>query len=207
MTLLEQFKDKVLNTEGSFGLDWNGWVYSFMRCTNGNAEYIYREYKLKDNDFSEINLNYKLAAIVDKNTKVIYVIDEYIFNRNFNKEFVYPNGCVNFNDYVVEKNKYFQNVLFKNYYDSIEVDINSVTDEDFINSQKRAARISILSGNEMVLPKFNNDFTSNDIAKMICGYMNIEDEANERFEYNKGWLIKTKLGNELAKNILLKSLL
>lgn len=137
-----------------------------------------------------------------KNTKVIYVIDEYIFNRNFNKEFVYPNGCVNFNDYVVEKNKYFQNVLFRNYYDSIEVDINSVTDEDFINSQKRAARISILSGNEMVLPKFNNDFTSNDIAKMICGYMNIEDEANERFEYNKGWLIKTKLGNELAKKYI-----
>ncbi len=202
MTLLEQFKDKVLNTEGSFRLEWNGWFYSFMRCTNGNAEYIYREYKFKNKDFSEINLNYKLAAIVDKNTKVIYVIDEYIFNRNFNKEFVYPNGCVNFNDYVVEKNKYFQNVLFRNYYDSIEVDINSVTDEDFINSQKRAARISILSGNEMVLPKFNNDFTSNDIAKMICGYMNIEDEANERFEYNKGWLIKTKLGNELAKKYI-----
>ena len=32
--------------------------------------------------------------------------------------------------------------------------------------------------------------------------MNIEDEANERFEYNKGWLIKTKLGNELAKKYI-----
>lgn len=202
MTLLEQFKDKVLNTEGSFGLEWNGWVYSFMRCTNGNAEYIYREYKLKDNDFSEINLNYKLAAIVDKNTKVIYVIDEYIFNRNFRKEIIYPKGCVSFNEYVAEKNKYFLEVLFRNYYDNIKVDIGSVTDEEFINTQKKRARVFILSGDEIALPKFNYTFTSNNIAKMICGYTNIEDEANERFEYNREWLIKAKLGNELVKKYI-----
>ena len=82
------------------------------------------------------------------------------------------------------------------YYDSIEVDINSVTDEDFINSQKRAARISILSGDDVTLPKFNHMFTSNDIAKMICGYMNIEDEANERFANTREFMIKTKLRQE-----------
>ena len=202
MTLLEQFKDKVLNTEGSFRLEWNGWFYSFMRCTNGNAEYIYREYKFKNKDFSEINLNYELAAIVDKNTKVIYVIDEYIFNRNFNKEFVYPNGCVNFNDYVVEKNKYFQNVLFRNYYDSIEIDIDSVTDEDFINSQKRTARMSILSGDDVTLLEFNHMFTSDDIAKMICGYMSIEDEANERFANTREFIIKAKLRQELIEKYI-----
>ena len=202
MTLLEQFKDKVLNTKGSFKLNDENKYFSFTRCTNGNAEYIYGYYKFYDRDFSNIDIKYNLVAILDKTEQIIYIVGEYMFNIKFSKDFIYPAGCVGFNDYVVEKNKYFQNVLFRRYYDSIEVDINSVTDEECINTQKKQARFIILSGNEMVLPKFNNDFTSNDIAKMICGYMNIEDEANERFEYNKGWLIKTKLGNELAKKYI-----
>ena len=202
MTLLEQFKDKVLNTKGSFKLNDENKYFSFTRCTNGNAEYIYGYYKFYDRDFSNIDIKYNLVAILDKTEQIIYIVGEYMFNIKFSKDFIYPAGCVGFNDYVVEKNKYFQNVLFRRYYDSIEVDINSVTDEECINTQKKQARFIILSGNEMVLPKFNNDFTSNDIAKMICGYMNIEDEANERFEYNREWLIKAKLGNELVKKYI-----
>lgn len=202
MTLLEQFKDKVLNTKGSFKLNDENKYFSFTRCTNGNAEYIYGYYKFYDGDFSNIDIKYNLVAILDKTEQIIYIVGEYMFNIKFSKDFIYPAGCVGFNDYVVEKNKYFQNVLFRRYYDSIEVDINSVTDEDFINSQKRAARISILSGDDVTLPKFNHMFTSNDIAKMICGYVNIEDEANERFANTREFIIKTKLRQELIKKYI-----
>lgn len=202
MTLLEQFKDKVLNIEGSFKLNYKDMYYSFMRCVNGNAEYIYGDFKCGDDDFSDTDLKYVLTAIVDRTTKMIYIVDKYTFCENFRKEIIYPEGCVSFNEYVAEKNKYFLEVLFRNYYDNIKVDIGSVTDEEFIKTQKKRARVFILSGDEIALPKFNYTFTSNNIAKMICGYMNIEDEANERFEYNKGWLIKTKLGNELAKKYI-----
>lgn len=202
MTLLEQFKDRVLNTEGSFELNSENTYFSFMRCTNGNAEYIYGYYQFYDGNFSNIDIKYNLVAILDKTEQIIYIVDEYMFNIKFSKDFIYPVGCVGFSEYVAEKNKYFNNMLFRRYYDSIKIDIDSVTDEDFINSQKRTARMSILSGDDVTLPKFNRMFTSNDIAKMICGYTSIEEEANKRFMDNRDSIAKIKLQKELIKKYI-----
>lgn len=205
MTLLEQFRDKVLNTDGSFKLNDENKYFSFTRCTNGNAEYIYGYYKFYDGDFSNIDIKYNLVAILDKTERIIYIVDEYMFNIKFSKDFIYPAGCVGFSEYVAEENKYFNDVLFRRYYESIEVDINSVTDENFINYQKQQARRFILLGDlgdETNLPKFNYTFTFNDIAKMICGYTNIEDEANERFMDNRDSITKIKLQKELIEKYI-----
>lgn len=203
MTMLEQFQNKVLNTNGCFKLNDEDNYSSFMRCTNGNAEYIYGDFQYYNDDFSNIERKYELTAIVDRTTKMIYIVDVCPFLKSFKKEeIIYPDGCVNFNNYVKETNKYFQNVLFRKYYDSIEVDINSVTDENFINYQKKQARYFVLSGNEVISPKLNHMFTSNDIAKMICGHMNIEDEANERFANTRELIVKTKLRQELIKKYI-----
>lgn len=208
MTLLERFRDEVLNTKGSFELNYKDKHYSFMRCVNGNAEYIYGDYKFyneyfsDDAYFSDIDLKYELVAIVDMTTEIIYIVNEYMFKTGYEVGSIYPEGCHSFSRYVAEKNEYLQEVLFRNYYNNIEIDISSVTDEEFINTQKKQARRIILSKNEIVLPKFNREFTHHDIAKMICEYTNIEDEVNKMFADNRDSMIKMKLGQELIKKYI-----
>lgn len=62
--------------------------------------------------------------------------------------------------------------------------------------------MSILSGDDVTLLEFNHMFTSDDIAKMICGYMSIEDEANERFANTREFIIKAKLRQELIEKYI-----
>lgn len=202
MTLLEQFKDKVLNTKGPFNLEEGSWNYSFMRYTNGNAEYIYVNCKFENNDFSDITLKYDLAAIMDNATQIIYVVDEYIFQKSFNEKSAYPDGCVEFSGYVVEINKYLQELLLRDYYDKIKIDINTITDKNIINNKKLEARYVILSGNKKDFPKFNFKFTRNDIAKMICGYSNIDEEASKIFSDNIKMFTYIKLGNKLVEKYI-----
>lgn len=205
MTLLEQFKDKVLNTVGSFRLEEKEYYnryYSFIKCTNGNTLYIYGTSKYYNDDFSDPSIKYELIAILDKSSHIIYIVDEYLFNKSFSKKLDYPEGCVSFDDYINEINKYIDDVLFKSFYDDIEVDINSITDEDFIERRKREARDIILRGKEVTYPKFNKSFTNIDIAKMICGYINIEDEANKRFEEDRSIYTNIKSGKELIKKFI-----
>lgn len=205
MTLLEQFKDKVLNTVGSFKLKDEDKreprYYSFTKCTNGNAIYIYGTYRF-NNDFSDPNIKYELVAILNKSSQIIYIIDEYLFNKSFRKEFNYPEGCVSFNDYINETNKYINDVLFKSFYDKIKVDINSITDDDIINDRKQEARNIILCGSEVTYPNFTKSFNKTDIARMICGYINMNDEVNKRFEECKNMYTNIKLGKELVKKFI-----
>ena len=74
MTLLEKFEENILEKqETSFKIANGDRYYHFVQVPVGSAYYIYGEYSWYNNSFSQLDLKYRLVAIVKES--VIYIVD------------------------------------------------------------------------------------------------------------------------------------
>ncbi len=185
MELINKFIDRVLNTNESFVIyddnKDNERNYSFIQCNVGKGKYIYGKCGFDKNSLFNIKDTYETVAIVAN--KKIYLLNIYFFGLFYSHMDSLPENvelldCERANEYV-------KNSLFPKFYDSLVIE--ELTDENLIKTCRNMARQNLLFckdeayGWEEAYPS-EDLFGEQDIADMLCSLINIEEEANKRFE-------------------------
>lgn len=188
MKLIDEFVKKVLSTNESFVIHNNDrgskMHYSFMQCRVGNGKYIYGKHEFNENALFNIEDTYEIVAIVSN--KKIYLTNIYFFGSLYSHPGSLPENVERLD--CEKENEYAKNSLFPKFYDSL--DITGPVDANFIRTCRDAARENLLYckdksfGWEEIYP-LEDLFSEQDKADMLCGLINIDEEAKKRFEVKR----------------------
>lgn len=210
MRLIDVFVEKALNDKGSFEISIKEKSlkdtinYHFLQSNVGKARYIYGMKSWNDEKFySKVDLKPKLIAIVSEG--IVYIVDEFflgVYNYN-QKETWLPKDTKRFDEVVKEINEYVSNKIFVDFYNAL--DIENITDKYTIEECKKRARNYLFSKEPNASfedEKVNAIFNENDIANSICGFIDIETEANKRLDSKRAeWILKKSI-NEKIRNLM-----
>jgi len=200
-TLLEKFIEKYHTEEGSFsvtdGKDPNFLKYChFLKDKVGQATYIYAVYEYSEQEFFlKLGLKPKIVAI--EVAGIMYIVDEFFFDiRRRDSENKLPDNCKFF--YECDANKYVQEDAFPAFYESLVVDdsVDTIPKDAMKYYIKNARRILFRNNGKPETQSIENIYNSNDNAKIICGFMDLEEETVKRLELKREkWTrIKTEEG-------------
>ena len=154
--LLEQFKEKVLNTDESFTIKTEPYFYYCFLLTKVNdVKLIYGSKSISDKYFYVNGDNkFELSAIVKD--KKIYLIDRYFFDiwsNDYDKiNELNDNDIYLFDMY---KKELYQNILdttFRRFYDDLEYSNVNEISESILKKVKRDVKMEIL---------YNKDYSQN----------------------------------------------
>lgn len=204
MRLIDEFVKKALVETGSFNIVMKAMysdketTYHFMQDNVGKARYIYGAYSLDKTFYSSLNINWKLVAIVSDG--IVYLTDK-IFMEVYPQDAVLPEKTVKIDDVVLEKNEHIENSVFPEFYNGLETDeakrnINPLTCE-------KKAREYLLS-HDPYIPNIqvNRMFITEDIAKMLCGFMNMELEVKNRLEGERRLFTEQKAVTQIIAELV-----
>lgn len=199
MELIDKFASRVMRERDSFLIkevesDKSTKYYHFLQGNVGKARYIYGIYSWEDEKFySKIEHGayekYGLVAIV--RGKNVYVYDEIflgVWDRRKNTEL--PANVRFLSDVTNNKNKHVSDVVFRQFYDALKA--TEIEDEGTLKLCMTEAR-KILFSKDGVLEEKKLDpmFNEQDIANMLCGFVNIDNEALRRLEKDiDSWILK-----------------
>mgnify|MGYP004508839507 CR=1 FL=1 len=194
MTLLEKFEENILEKQKtSFKIANGNKYYHFVQVPVGSAHYIYGEHSWYNGSFSQLDLKYKLVAIVKES--VIYIVDRCFFDLYSTEEVSIPKTIKFFNDFWKEINEYVTNEVFPKFYEKLKTD--KITDDKFYGNCQQTARNYMLS-NMPLEEQIKKDYfsslseflTEQDAADIICDIVNVDSYALEKLEKEKeSWLI------------------
>lgn len=203
MSLIVEFTEKVLNTEDSFSISLKHKedskdisCYFFIQGKVGNARYVYGINSWNDDTFyAGIDKKPELVAIVCDNT--VYIVDE-IFLKTYRyfggvNTIELPANVRRFDEVVTEMNRYAIDKYFSEFYESLESE--EITEEYVLNDCKKKAREYLFAKEQLTVFEDEvpaNIFTTDDIAKIICGFMNMEEETNRRLIEKKDKWVDVK---------------
>ena len=197
MRLIEKFAEQVLNNKGSFTIEIphknedRNRTYHFFQDEVGKAKYVYGISNYWDaNFYAQLETKPEIIAIVSE--EKIYVVDIFFLGiySYGNEKVILPDNILILNDYTAKQNEYISNIVFHNFYAKLETDEKSVQESD--KSLKERARSFMFSKNVdlpnvELKPMFNNQ----DIANILCGFVDFNKEVNERLNAEKEyWIIK-----------------
>lgn len=208
MKLIEKFAEEVFNKEGSFtieiphnGKDGNK-TYHFLQDKVGKARYVYGISNYWNaNFYAQLDTKPKVIAIVVEGK--IYVVDIFFLEiySYRNDKVVLPDNILILNDYTAKQNDYISNILFPNFYEKLETDENSVQESD--KSLREKARSFMFSKNvDLPNVELKPMFNDQDIANMLCGFMDFNKEVSERFNEDGERWIEKKSTDEKIKALM-----
>lgn len=205
MVLIEEFVEKVLNDNGSFIIVINEkkeekTYCQFMQRNVGKARYVYGMKTWSEISLSDINRAPSLVAIISDG--IVYVIDEYflLISTGYNKEKnQLPKNMAIFHEIIKSQNEYVSNVVFANYYNDLE--FNDVTERNSILECTIKARTNIFNG-RTVITKGPELFNERDIARTLCGIIDIDTEARNRLEENREVWVRLKSENKKIESLM-----
>lgn len=196
--LLEQFKEKVLNTDESFTIKTEPYFYYCFLLTKVNdVKLIYGSKSISDKYFYVNGDNkFELSAIIKD--KKIYLIDNCFFDiwsYDYDKiNELNDNDIYLFNMY---KKELYQNILdttFKRFYDNLEYDNINEIGEFILKRVKCDVKKEILYNKEYsqnIDMKYN--YSDEEYIKHLCGIEDIYEltskNLNTEYETNK-WIDK-----------------
>lgn len=189
---VNDFVDKVLKEDDSFALTKkepgkkDAWYYQFLQCKVGNGRYVYGCRGYNEEFYLSFDKEPKLVAIVADG--VVYIVDAWFFDvwqdvpLPLNAEHFYRSK-------IKSVNEYFQDVIFSEFYNGLEP--SQLTDGDCAFCAKEARKIMLSKKSSLDDVKPDSGFSEQDVAKILCGMMNLEEEANKRLEAEKeAWSIE-----------------
>lgn len=207
MRLIDGFVNKVLSCDNSFILiddDESGASrhIQFVQCVVGEAKYIYGFYGFNPEFNIRLEQKFDLIAIV-ANEKV-YIVNEFLLNvwKKEDKRNL-PLSCKFFNREIIRTNDYVKNVVFKKFYDRLEV--SDVVNEDLLKHCEKEARIHVLT-NGKVVKDFSVSplFGEEGVAKILCGIIDLEEVAMQHFERERNSWINKKVTYEKINELINK---
>lgn len=194
MKLIEKFRTEVLNSQDSFVITESGEsgykTRYFVQGNVGEARYVYGCYGYNSaNFYSDINKKLDFIAIVRDNK--IYIYDEFFFNLwQHNNKIQLPGNVYMFTDILKSANNYVRNVIFPKFYSGLEI-----SDDVKINLNYCivSARRIIFSGADSTentgVPEYHDIFNEQDIASILCGFIDFGKESVKRLlEEKKQWI-------------------
>lgn len=217
MALINEFVEKVLNENDSFSINIkeegkkDTSNYYFLQSQVGKARYIYGMKSWNDDKFySNIDLKPELVAIISNG--VVYVVDEFFLETVewLNHEVILPKHTIRFEDIVKAKNDFVNDVIFLDFYTSLETkdyDSEDIKDKCTLKDCERAARTYLLSKNPMELfqkERLRLDrgmfLNERDVANILCGFMDIKEEMNERLQEEKEtWIVRKSMNKKIEE--------
>lgn len=197
MTLIEKFKEKVLSNDSQFYIVDERKNLYFVKRTVGKATYIFGDYNY-NGDFS-LDVKMSIKAILSDGN--IYIVDTFIFYPL--KEEDYPENVFCFDSKVDDINSIIEKELFPNYYSKLPT--RELTEDEKNNIINRV-RETVLKNNSIVSdPLIVKIMDVENVAKILCGLINLEEYVNEYFENNKEMFItKKSINSELKKLVEVK---
>lgn len=204
MKLIEKFKKKVLNSQNSFVIDHsekniNKTCY-FVQGVVGKAQYVYGCCNYNDNKFySDIDLELKLVAIIRDNK--IYIWDEYFFTGWWDKyELQLLENVFLLEEIVKRANGYVKNVVFSEFYLKLEIPGDVAVNVELC--QAKARRIIFSGKDKADVPECGNLFIQQDIANMLCGFIDFDKEVIKKLEMKKNqWMQKKAVNTKIQELI------
>lgn len=205
MSLIEKFKEKVLNSQDSFVITdsrkGSYRVYYFVQGNAGKARYVYGYYSYRNANFcSGIKNELKLLAIIRDGK--IYVCDEFFFDIwqcEYNG-ILLPEAVFKFTGIVRRANDYVRDVVFPEFYSGLEVCEDADIDLD---RYVPAARKIIFFGMDSAgIPEYQDMFSEQDIADMLCGFMDFDKETGKRLGEEKDKWLKKKAINMKIQELI-----
>lgn len=200
MRLINKFAEEIFKNEGSFTItmqsknDNISKIYHFIQDKVGKARYVYGCYNYYDDNFySQLDTKPKLVAIISEGK--IYVVDIFFFDiySYGNDKVILPDNAILLNEYVAKQNEYVSNIVFPDFYTKLETDESTI--KEFDKSCKQKARSFLFSKNATlpdieIKPMFNEQ----DMANVLCGFMDFDKEINERLNKDKEqWIVKKSM--------------
>lgn len=206
MTLINEFVEKAKNNTGSFSITIDEGRkdisnYRFLQGDVGKARYIYgmRSWN-NDRFYSDICLKPELVAIVSDGK--VYVVDEF-FLQIWQKEVPLPENTIRFDEKVDVVNEFVSNVIFTDFYNSLEV--VDITREDILEECRNMARKYLFSktpAETFENEKLDNLFSKKDVANILCGFMDADTEARKRLEADREKWISQKSLSEKIRDLM-----
>lgn len=183
MRVIDRFAQEVFFHDGSFSISGDKKHYHFLQDKVLQAKYIYGFDQYEDEGESSLDNKAKLVAIISNN--IIYVVDEFFFDVwRFNGEFTLPENVVLFDGYVELVNKHIREDVFESFYDTLKIE--NVDKYVNIKTCENKAREYLLYGRDAAPePNLGNLFSARDVARSLCGFITIQDEAMKRLSDKK----------------------
>lgn len=186
MEMLKLFAKMVLDPamDGSFQMCGRGGnYYYFMQCKVCDATYIFRIDCYTEP--ANLTKDAQLTAIVADG--LIYLIDYFCFGCLLSYE-DFPTGVQLFSDKLEEINNEVNLVIFREFFDGLPT--NPIIDPRELDGLKRMAREILLEGTENPYTKPPSSiFDESDVCKILCGQMDIKEEALKRLNAKRdAWI-------------------
>lgn len=201
MELIDKFADEILKNKSSFEIivDKNNKMeqaYHFIQDKIGKAAYVYGMSSYGDDNFyTKLDNKPKIVAVVSE--RKVYIIDTFFFGiyTYRNNKIIFPDNVAVFDDYVKECNNYVCNIIFPEFYEKLDIDEHSAADLEETCKQK--ARAAVLDkNNNFDKVTINPIFNRQDIADIICGSMDFEEETERRLNSDREEWVKKKSINK-----------
>ena len=195
MEMLKLFAKIVFNpaTDGSFQMCGKGGnYYYFMQCKVCDATYIFRIDCYTEP--ANLTKEAKLTAIVADG--LIYLIDDFCFGRLLSYE-DFPAGVQLFSDKLKEINNEVNLVIIREFFDGLPT--NLIKAPKRLDYLKQLARKILLEGEENPYTKtLDPIFDESDLCKILCGQMDMKEEALERLNAKRDvWVEKKGAASQL----------
>ena len=176
MRLIDEFVDKVLNSDDAFALHEKKDIYHYyLQGKVGKAKFVYGARGYDERFYVDLAQKPELVAVVADGT--VYIVDAFELDVHL-RGVVLPEHTRMFDVALHDINEHFTNVVFVDYYDKL--DIVEITEEKSIARCKADARLILLSENPVIeQAKEKSIYSGRDLLNILCGFANAEDKCNE----------------------------
>lgn len=183
MRVIDRFAEEVFFHDGSFSINENKKYYHFMQDKVLKATYVYGFDQYEDEGESRLDNKAELVAIISNN--IIYVVDEFLFDVwKYNGQFNLPENVVLFYEYVKSMNKHVREDIFEAFYDDLEIE-NANKYVNIKTCENKARECLLYSRDAAPEPNLGDLFSARDVARSLCGFITIQDEAMKRLSDKK----------------------
>lgn len=194
MAVLNEFINKVLNTDESFILKGDEYNYFYTQGKIGNAKCIFgaRPYRQEWNSIhmkDELNL---VALLVNQK---VYIIDPWSLGIRYREQVVeYPENVIPIEQAVKAVNEMITCDVFSRWYDALPCD-NEISEENESIWMHYAKRTALSYNEDGVKAEFINCYEQQDIIDILCEGASFKEVAIKKLEDNRDAWIKKKTKN------------
>lgn len=206
MSLIEKFAKEVFKSENSFTIAITENVrdkrmYHFIKDNVNKATYVYGiSYYSDPNYYGKLDCKNKVVAILREGK--IYVVDIFFFDiYRYKEDVVLPDNVFVLNDYTAKQDEYISNTIFPEFYNGLETNDSFIAESD--RELKKKAR-GFLFSKTIGLPKIELKpmFNEQDVAYILCGFINFDEEVSKRLNDSKEQWIRKKTTDKKIKSLM-----
>lgn len=202
MDLIDEFINKVLTEDGSFTMTEeenpfdNERRYSFVQEKVGEAKFVYGECGYSKDFYASMTKKFEIVAVVAQGK--VYFINMFFFGFWLKEVDDYEKAEA-FSSCVVKINDYVRGEIWPVFFGSLE---GVETQEE--KECRRRARNALLSGNPdfWISEPEGIGFDEKDVTEILCGLMNVEEEAKRRLEDEREDWLCTKARIDRMKELM-----